>query len=199
MRKMQLVDRERYEVLRKMLQVRGQEIAEKMRSLRESLPDELAEVKDPEEQCADEFVRGLDFALIEMKSLTLARINEALQRLEEGTYGLCVDCQEPITAARLHALPFADRCLDCQQGREEIAAEASKQRSVADVEPAPPVAIRRPVRRARPGQLALRREVASMDRASRRPIEPPSAPTPSREPRGAAVRPARIARTTKHA
>src|ERR1051326_4777001 len=68
MRKMELVDRERYEVLRKMLQDRGQEIAEKMRSLRESLPDELAEVKDPEEQCADEYVRSLDFALIEMKS-----------------------------------------------------------------------------------------------------------------------------------
>ncbi len=194
MRKMEPVDRERYEVLRRMLQDRAEELTNKMRSLRESLPDELAEVKDPEEQCVHEFVHGLDFALIEMKSRTLDRIHEALRRLEEGTYGQCLDCDEPISKARLQALPFAERCRECQEGREEIAADAARQQSgfglprleeeTAGEPPArpvrPPREGRRPADRAslrtgrpvRPGGLALRRQVAGMERAAvRRPIE----------------------------
>jgi DnaK suppressor protein len=121
MRKMPRVDRERYEVLGEMLRDRAQEIMDKRRALRESLPDELAEVKDPEEQCVQEYARSLDFALIEMKSRTLERIDGALLRLKEGTYGTCGDCGQPIGKPRLQALPFAERCRDCQAARERFA------------------------------------------------------------------------------
>ena len=228
MRKMEMVDRERYEILRKMLEDRAREITDKLRSLRESLPDELAEVKDPEEQCVHEYARGLDFALIEMKSRTLEHINEALLRLEDGTYGACSDCDQPIVKARLQALPFAERCRDCEEAREELAAETQRQQSrfgVAAVEPEgdtlparrPGRPARRPsdrpaarpaTRLARPGQLELRRQVASMERASasRREIAvppSPSAPAPTapvRAPRTteAPARP-RSGRATKHA
>ena len=43
----------------------------------------------------------------------VAAIRAALQRLEEGTYGLCVTCGEPIAAARLEALPHAVQCIAC--------------------------------------------------------------------------------------
>ena len=115
MRNMEIVDRERHEVLKGMLEDRAREIVTKLKSLRESLPDELAAVKDPEEQSVDEFARGLDFALIEMKSHTLGRINDALQRVEAGSYGLCGDCEQEIGRARLQALPFAERCRDCHR------------------------------------------------------------------------------------
>ena len=67
-------------------------------------------------------VNELAFALIQMKSEVLDRINEALRNLEEGTYGFCIECDEAIAASRLRALPFAVRCRDCEQAREDALA-----------------------------------------------------------------------------
>ena len=61
----------------------------------------------------------LPFALMQMKTEVLTRINQAVRRLEEGTYGKCTDCAEAIASSRLRALPFAVRCRDCEEVREQ--------------------------------------------------------------------------------
>jgi DnaK suppressor protein len=114
----------RYDVLRSMLEDRRQEIHEKLRTLRETLPAEIAEVKDDEERSVADFVQEIDFTLMQMKSETLAKIDDALRRVEDGSYGTCADCLEPIAEARLKALPFADLCRDCQEAQELRVAEA---------------------------------------------------------------------------
>jgi len=119
-----LVDRERYELLHTMLEDRRRDIQEKLRSLRETLPAESADVRDPEEQSVDDFILDVDFALMEMKSETLRRIDDALQRLDDGRYGQCEECSAEISASRLRALPFAELCRDCQDAREVAAREA---------------------------------------------------------------------------
>jgi len=48
----------------------------------------------------------------------LRRIDAALARIEAGTYGACVDCEEPIGTARLEAQPAAPCCLPCATARE---------------------------------------------------------------------------------
>ena len=113
---------ERYAVLRNMLEERRREIHEKLRTLREALPEEAAIVRDSEEQSVNDFVRDVDFALMQMKSDTLVKIDEALRRHEEGNYGLCADCGTDIPEPRLKALPFATLCRDCQE-RFELAQE----------------------------------------------------------------------------
>jgi DnaK suppressor protein len=60
-----------------------------------------------------------------MKAETLTKINDALNRLEEGTYGYCAECGGEISDKRLRALPFAVRCKECEEGRE-LAAEREK-------------------------------------------------------------------------
>jgi DnaK suppressor protein len=60
----------------------------------------------------------IQFALIQMNAETLKRIDAALRRIGEGTYGECVECGEKIPEARLRALPFAVRCRDCEEARE---------------------------------------------------------------------------------
>jgi DnaK suppressor protein len=117
------VDRERFDVLKGMLEERRKEIHDKLRSLRETLPAEVAEVKDAEEQSVDDFIQEVDFALMEMKSQTLGKIDEAIQRLEDGTYGICPECDSEISEARLTALPFASLCRDCQENLESRAQE----------------------------------------------------------------------------
>lgn len=111
-------DQERYALLRGMLEERRREIHDKLRSLRESLPAEVVEVKDSEERSVADFVHDVDFALMEMKSATLAKIDEALVRLEHGRYGACDDCGLEISPARLKAVPFASRCRACQEQYE---------------------------------------------------------------------------------
>ena len=61
----------------------------------------------------------LAFALIQLKGQVLNRINEAVRRLDEGTYGYCGECEDPIGPSRLRALPFAVRCKDCEEMREQ--------------------------------------------------------------------------------
>jgi DnaK suppressor protein len=64
--------------------------------------------------------RDLAFALDERESAELVAIDAALQRIADGSYGLCLDCGVAIATARLHANPTAMRCVDCQ-GKLELA------------------------------------------------------------------------------
>ena len=48
------------------------------------------------------------------------RIREALERLDAGTYGACVDCGQPLPEERLEVRPEAARCVSCQQKVESI-------------------------------------------------------------------------------
>lgn len=118
-RKQTSEQRRRHEVLNRMLVHRQAEVRNRLRSLREVMPAKDCDVKDAEEKSMEDFVRDMDVALIVMESETLRRIDEAVLRLEEGTYGVCADCEETIVEARLQALPFATLCRDCQE-REEV-------------------------------------------------------------------------------
>jgi RNA polymerase-binding transcription factor len=61
------------------------------------------------------FSQQRDLALRERAETQLVLVDEALARLDEGTYGRCADCGQPIAPERLEALPWAARCIDCQR------------------------------------------------------------------------------------
>lgn len=65
----------------------------------------------------------------ELQKLTeqLAAIDAALDRIRQGTYGKCLDCGDPIPERRLAAVPWALRCVPCQQALEEEAAAVRRQ------------------------------------------------------------------------
>jgi len=48
------------------------------------------------------------------------KINEALRRIKEGNYGLCIECEEPIRFSRLEARPTADLCIMCKEESERM-------------------------------------------------------------------------------
>ena len=60
----------------------------------------------------------LGLRLLQMRRETVARIDQALVRLDAGEYGSCLDCDKDIAERRLRAMPFAVRCQACQE-REE--------------------------------------------------------------------------------
>jgi DnaK suppressor protein len=61
----------------------------------------------------------LALALIQLRGEMLERVNEAVREFDEGTYGYCVDCGGIIALSRLRAMPFAVRCRDCEETRED--------------------------------------------------------------------------------
>jgi len=60
------------------------------------------------------------------RSRVLAEVNRSLQAISEGAYGICIDCEEPIGLKRLEILPWAPRCIGCQQRLERREAEDSQ-------------------------------------------------------------------------
>jgi len=60
-----------------------------------------------------------DIAEARQQLAALADVDAALSRAAAGSYGECVDCGEPIAAARLKAYPAATRCIDCQGAFEK--------------------------------------------------------------------------------
>jgi RNA polymerase-binding transcription factor len=76
------------------------------------------EVRDQLEHSDDNSQADIDLALLQMRTETLARIDQALARLDAGQYGACVECGHDISERRLNALPFAVRCQPCEEVRE---------------------------------------------------------------------------------
>jgi len=118
--------RERYVELKQILEERRREILaevqEKMRDVRDGGASfEGKGVLDAAETSEADIQDDIEFALIQMKTETLHKIEEALIRLEEGTYGNCFECGDEISERRLRALPFAVRCKDCEEAREVAA------------------------------------------------------------------------------
>ena len=111
----------RYNELKKMLEHRRREL---MNAVQDKIRDVRAEggkdrdVLDQGESSEVDIQEDIEFALIQMKSETLSKVNEALRRLDESTYGNCFECGDEISEARLKALPFAVRCKDCEEARE---------------------------------------------------------------------------------
>ncbi|MHB1016917.1 MAG: TraR/DksA family transcriptional regulator [Coriobacteriia bacterium] len=64
------------------------------------------------------FARELDMTLEERARESLARIDRALARIADGTYGVCVRCGKQIAAERLEAMPEAELCISCQEHEE---------------------------------------------------------------------------------
>lgn len=90
-----------------------------LHSLRDDGPTETSEVRDEVERATDRLNQGVDAYLVETTARTVQGIETALWRLKAGTYGRCTDCRQRIAPARLRALPFAERCRDCQENRDE--------------------------------------------------------------------------------
>jgi DnaK suppressor protein len=120
----EVTPKSRYNELKRMLDERRREIQAqvqgKMRDVRSegAWGSKTNEVFDAVESSESDIQDDIEFALIQMKSETLNKINDALIRLEQDNYGNCFECGEEIAEKRLRALPFAVRCKDCEEARE---------------------------------------------------------------------------------
>lgn len=74
---------------------------------------------DLEEMASDTMDTDSVCALVDIGSSTLAEIDAALEKIDDGTYGVCELCEQPIHPDRLEILPFASLCVACQRQKEK--------------------------------------------------------------------------------
>jgi DnaK suppressor protein len=96
-----------------------------------SLSAEIAKTRSAEEETTEEstqdiadravssYTREFLYSLTDGERNTLLHIDDALARIDEGTYGLCLNCGQLMTEKRLNAVPWAPYCLDCQELSEK--------------------------------------------------------------------------------
>ena len=96
-----------------------------------TLSAELAKTRSAEEETTEEatqdiadkavssYTREFLYSLTDGERSTLLLIDDALARIDEGTYGLCIHCGSPMLEKRLSAVPWTPYCLDCQELSEK--------------------------------------------------------------------------------
>jgi DnaK suppressor protein len=124
----------RAEEFREMLLKERDSLARQIRSLsaasltsNRQAGEELADVG------SDDFIRETELHLMSEEGRRLALINVAIESLDDGNYGTCVDCSKPISVGRLKAKPYARLCIDCKTLREQNDGAAPE--GVADTGP----------------------------------------------------------------
>lgn len=83
----------------------------------------IERVADATDQLVLAAQRDLAVDNLHRSAIVLRRVLEALQRIDAGTYGICAECEEPIAAKRLAALPWAALCLKCQEAADRKRAQ----------------------------------------------------------------------------
>ena len=122
------VPQESYDALRRRLQEQRQEIVnmykQDVRAGQESADDGTEDIVD---RANNSYNRELMFSISDSERALLLQIEDALSRMNAGTYGRCSNCGNPIHPLRLQAVPWARFCVDCQELAEKglLEAEAS--------------------------------------------------------------------------
>ena len=98
---------------------------------KESLSSDIAKTRGAEEEASEEstqdiadkavssYTREFLYSLNDGERSTLLQIDDALGRIDDGSYGLCINCTQPIAEKRLTAVPWAPYCVDCQELSEK--------------------------------------------------------------------------------
>lgn len=106
-------------------------VKNKLESMRAELASELRQrsgiaveqTADPMDQILSIIDREYRLAFLQRSAERYRAIQSALRRIEEGEYGICMECDEPISPKRLEAIPWAVYCVKCQEQLERLRAE----------------------------------------------------------------------------
>lgn len=71
------------------------------------------------DMATDNYDREFSLSLADNEQKLLGRIDDALDKIEEGKYGLCDSCEKKISKVRLKAVPYAELCVPCQEKQEK--------------------------------------------------------------------------------
>jgi len=114
------MDKKKAEYYKKCLVTRQEELLRLVtKSERDGrIADEEA-TQDVADKAANSYTKEFLFHQSDENRRVLQLVGEALDRLKNGTYGLCLSCQEEVQVKRLEAVPWARHCIECQEKQDQ--------------------------------------------------------------------------------
>ena len=113
------VEHQDLEYFRKLLASMLEEAQQKGDSTLEELTDSNEVFADPADRATAESDRSFTLRIRDRERRLIRKIQAALQRIEDGSYGICEDCGEEIGVPRLKARPVTKLCINCKSKQEE--------------------------------------------------------------------------------
>ena len=93
-------------------------VKENLKSQKEASGDLSGYSYHMADMASDSYERELSLNIASNEQEVLYEIDEALKRIEEGKYGICIECEKKIPVKRLKALPYVKHCIQCQSKEE---------------------------------------------------------------------------------
>lgn len=94
-------------------------LAEAKRTLDQEMVIEADERMDEVDQASSEYMQAFSFRLRGRERFLLSKIEHAIRKMDDNTFGLCEECEEPISLKRLQARPEAQLCIQCKEAQEK--------------------------------------------------------------------------------
>jgi DnaK suppressor protein len=102
-----------------LLEKRNHLLEEAKRTLDTDMVISADERMDEVDQASSEYMQAFAFRLRGRERFLMRKIDKALRKIDDGTYGLCEECDEQITLKRLRARPEAQLCIQCKEAQEK--------------------------------------------------------------------------------
>ncbi len=112
------MNKEQLELFRTQLLVKKQEIMTDAGKTLSEMTDQTTNVPDPNDRATLESGRSFELRIRDRERKLLSKIDEAIGRIDDGSYGICEDCGEEIGQKRLEARPVTTLCIDCKTLQE---------------------------------------------------------------------------------
>lgn len=114
------MEAQRVEFFRKMLQERLNALLREAGATLGDLTDDKENPADALDLASMESNRDFQLRIRDRERVLIRKIQEGLQRIEDGEYGVCTSCGEEISEKRLIARPVATHCIDCKTEAEQL-------------------------------------------------------------------------------
>jgi len=111
---------------RKKLENMSQDILNEAERTLSEMTDQSENYPDPADRATAESNRNFELRIRDRERKLLAKIREALERIDDNTYGICELCEEDIGAKRLEARPVTTLCVKCKTAQEQHEREHAK-------------------------------------------------------------------------
>ena len=106
------------EEFRQILQGQLDELLREAGKTVSEMTDEKANFPDPTDRASLESDRNFELRIRDRERKLIMKIREALERIDDGTFGICEHCEEEIGEARLKARPVTTLCIECKTEQE---------------------------------------------------------------------------------
>jgi DnaK suppressor protein len=110
--------KKKLEFFKELLNTRIEELLNQANETVSGMTSHKENLPDPSDRATLESDRNFTLRIRDRERKLIGKIKEALERIEQGTYGICEECEEEISTERLKARPVTTLCIDCKKRQE---------------------------------------------------------------------------------